>query len=134
MSIILFLASFNITGNFIRTVKEKKDEIALLKTMGMNKRDIFSFFMGMGILIAVVGVLIANIIAFTALYLQHTIGFVRIPLPGLPFTAIPVHLSLMRHVGFSLLTIGICILGALYPAIKGIKINIIEVLHDEHQR
>ncbi|MCK9329901.1 MAG: ABC transporter permease [Candidatus Cloacimonetes bacterium] len=133
MTIILVLASFNIAGNFIRTVSEKKEEIALLKTIGMNKKDIFSFFMTMGLIIGISGVIIANILAFSLLFLQNYYQFVKIPIPGFPFTAIPVDLSIARFVYLSLLAIFICVVGTIYPAYKTIKINIIEVLHEEQQ-
>ena len=128
MTIILILASFNITGNFIRTVTEKREEIAILKTIGMEKKDIFSFFVFMGVLICAAGVVIADILAFTLLYLQYKYEFLQIPIPGFPFTAVPVDVNLGRFVAFSLLTLVICTVGTIYPAYKTMKINIIEEL------
>ena len=133
MAIILVLASFNIAGNFIRTVTEKKEEIALLKTIGMNKKDIFSFFLIMGLVISILGVIIADILAYTLLYLQSKYEFIQIPVPGFPFSAVPVDLDLNRFFAYSLLTIFICLIGTVYPAYKTMKINIIEVLHEEQQ-
>jgi len=133
MAIILVLASFNITGNFIRTVKEKRDEIALLKTIGMGKRDIFYFFVIMGSLIGFSGIVIADILSYCLLILQKRFEFVQIPVAGFPFTAVPVDLGLGRMLAFSLLTFVICVLGTLYPAYKTMKINITEVLNEEQQ-
>jgi len=130
MTIILILASFNIAGNFIRTVTEKKEEIALLKSIGMNKRDIFGFFITMGVFIGVPAIIIADILAFTLLYLQSVYEFILIPVPGFPFEAVPVDLSLSRFVSFSLLALFLCIAGTLYPAYKTMKINIIDVLKE----
>ena len=133
MAIILVLASFNITGNFIRTVTEKKEEIAILKTLGMDKKEIFGFFVIMGFLICVIGIIIADILAFVLLFLQYKYEFLQIPIPGFPFSAVPVDLSLGRFIAFSILTIVICIIGTIYPAYKTMKINIIEVLHEQQQ-
>ena len=133
MAIIIMLASFNVTGNFIRTVTEKREEIALLKTIGMQKKDIMEFFMLMGVIVGIAGIFMADILAFVILYLQDKYGFAKIPVPGFPFSAVPVDLSLMRIFQYSLLTLFICVIGTIYPAYKTMKINIIEVLHEENQ-
>lgn len=133
MTIIIVLASFNIAGNFIRTVSDKKEEIALLKTIGMNKKDIFGFFIIMGSIIGISGVLIANLLSFLLLFLQDKYQFIKIPIPGFPFTAVPVDISPMRFLLLSLMTIFICIVGTIYPAYKTMKIDIIEVLNEEQQ-
>jgi lipoprotein-releasing system permease protein len=129
MAIIIVLASFNITGNFIRTVTEKKGEIAILKTIGMDKKDIFGFFILMGLIVCTAGVIIADMLAGLLLFLQARYEFVQIPVPGFPFTAVPVDLSVSNILMYSLLTLAICLLGTLYPAYKTMKVNIIEVLH-----
>jgi lipoprotein-releasing system permease protein len=134
MSIIIVLASFNITGNFIRTVAEKKEEIAILKTIGFELRSIYGFFMLMGFLLGVAGIFIANFLALVLLICQDKFGFVEVPIPGFLFSAVPVDISITRFLLFSLMTIVICMLGTLYPAYKTMKINIIEVLHEEYQR
>ena len=132
MAIIIVLASFNITGNFIRTITEKKAELATLKTLGMNKKDIFSFIMIMGLIVCSAGILIADILAFILLYVQSRFEIIQIPIPGFPFTAVPVDLDVMRFVYFSLLTLFICIIGTIYPASKTMKIDIIKVLHEDN--
>jgi lipoprotein-releasing system permease protein len=130
MTIILILASFNIAGNFIRTVTEKKEEIALLKTIGMNKKDIFTFFVTMGVVIGVPAILVADILAFALLYFQQTYEFIQIPVPGFPFTAVPVDLNLNRFINYSILALALSIAGTLYPAYRTMKINIVDVLKD----
>jgi lipoprotein-releasing system permease protein len=131
MTIILILASFNIAGNFIRTVTEKKEEIALLKAVGMNKKDIFGFFITMGVFIGVPAILIADVLAFTLLYLQSVYEFIQIPVPGFPFTAVPVDIDVSRFVLYSLLALVLCVAGTLYPAYKTMKIDIVDVLKEE---
>jgi len=133
MAIILVLASFNITGNFIRTVKEKRDEIALLNTIGMSKQEIFYFFVIMGSLIGLSGIILADFLSYLLLFLQRTFEFVKIPVAGFPFSAVPVDINHVRILAFSLLTFVICVLGTLYPAYKTMKINITEVLNEEQQ-
>jgi len=133
MTIIIVLASFNITGNFIRTVTEKREEIAILKTLGMDRKEIFAFFMIMGLFICSAGIVIADILAFIVLFFQYKYEFILIPIPGFPFSAVPVDLSFWRFVSFSILTLLICTLGTIYPAYKTMNINIIDVLHEEQQ-
>jgi lipoprotein-releasing system permease protein len=131
MTIILVLASFNITGNFIRTVTEKKGEIAILKTLGMDKKGVFGFFVMMGLIVCLAGVIIADILAYLLLYWQVKTGFIQIPIPGFPFNAVPVDLNVVNIFLYSLLTLFICLVGTLYPAYKTMKVSIIEVLHSE---
>jgi len=133
MAIILVLASFNITGNFIRTVTEKREEIALLQTIGITKKGIFSLFIIMGTLIGTAGILIADFLALLIMYLQKTFELIQIPVPGFPFSAVPVDISISRIMWFSLLSFAICVAGTLYPASKTMKVSIIEVLNEEQQ-
>ena len=130
MAIILVLASFNIMGNFIRTVTEKKEEIALLNAIGMNRKDIFVSFIIMGLIVGVSGILIADILAVGILYLQKIYGFVEIPVPGFPFTTVPVDINIGKILSYSLLALLICLAGSFYPAYKTLKINLIEVIKD----
>jgi len=131
MAIIIILASFNVTGNFIRTVTEKKTEISLLHTLGMPKKEIFALFINMGLMISTVAVIMANILSCTAILLQAKFEVLKIPIPGFPFTAVPVDFSILRLFLFSLMTVMICLLGSLYPAYKTMTMNIIDVLHQE---
>ena len=130
LSIILVLASFNITGNFIRTATEKREEIAILKTLGMNKNDIIHFFVIMGFFVCIAGIMVANILAYFLLFLQDKYAMILIPVPGFPFTAVPVDISLIRMLMYSFLTMAICMIGTFYPAYKALRINIIDVFKE----
>jgi len=132
MLIIIVLASFNITGNFIRTVTEKKSELAILKTLGMKPREIFEFFLIMSLLVCSAGIFIADLLAVLLLFLQKKYDFIQIPIPGFPFTAVPVDLNFFKIFYYSCLTAIICLIGSLYPAYKTMKIDIITILHDEN--
>jgi lipoprotein-releasing system permease protein len=133
MSIILVLASFNITGNFIRTISEKRDEIAILKAIGMTKKDIRKFCLIMGITVGFSGIVIADLLSFFVLKIQLKYEYFKIPVPGFPFNVIPVDLSFLRILLFSALCLIICIIGTIYPTNNALKINIIEVLNEEKQ-
>jgi lipoprotein-releasing system permease protein len=134
MAIIIVLASFNITGNFVRTVSQKKEEIALLKTLGLPPKHITSLFIWMGVFLCLGGILIANISAVSLIFIQDRYQIVEIPVPGFPFTAVPVDLNMKNVFLYSLLTLSICVIGIIYPAYKTIKINIIHILNEEKNK
>jgi ABC-type lipoprotein release transport system permease subunit len=99
----------------------------------MNKKDIFGLFIIMGMIVCASGVVIADILAYIIIFFQVKYEFIEIPIPGFPFTALPMDLSITKIFAYSFLTLLICLIGTLYPAYKTMKIDIIEVLHEEQQ-
>ncbi len=75
---ILALASFNMIGSLSILIVEKNKDIAVLKSMGADKKMIKNIFTLEGILISFIGGLGGLGLGFLVLYLQQTYGIVSL--------------------------------------------------------
>ncbi len=75
---ILALASFNMIGSLSILIVEKTKDIAVLKSMGADKKMIKNIFTLEGILISFIGGLGGLGLGFLVLYLQQTYGIVSL--------------------------------------------------------
>ena len=75
---IMILASFNMIGSVSILIVEKKKDIAVLKSMGADKKLVSNIFFGEGILITLLGSLAGLLLGFIILYLQQTYGLLKL--------------------------------------------------------
>jgi len=131
LALMLLIASFNMSGNFIRLVAEKKTEIGILKAMGATDRDVIRIFTRIGMIIGISGTLIGLGGALILLLSQAKWHFITIPIPGFALHWLPVELRITDFIGVPLITIIISLLTTLYPARKTMKINPIKTIRDQ---
>ncbi len=132
--IILFLmiiiASFNMSGNFIRIVTEKKSEIGILKSLGLDNRKIIGIFLFIGIIIGFIGIFSGSLLSLVILAIQSRFHLIKIPVPGFPIQFLPVKILPYDFLTVIILTFFISIISSIYPALKASKINIITILRE----
>jgi lipoprotein-releasing system permease protein len=78
LAFILLLASFNMIGSLSILIVEKLKDIAVLKSMGADKKLIRAIFTTEGMLISLAGCLGGLAVGFLLLYLQQTFGFLSL--------------------------------------------------------
>ena len=75
---ILILASFNMIGSISLLIVEKVKDIAVLKSMGADKKSVRQIFLRQGILISLISSVLGLLLGFLILWLQQTYGFVKL--------------------------------------------------------
>ncbi|MDC1107201.1 FtsX-like permease family protein [Prolixibacteraceae bacterium] len=75
---ILFVASFNLIGSITMLMIDKKDDVAILQSMGASKHTVRQIFLYEGWLISVLGTLIGLILGVLLCYLQQEFGLVKL--------------------------------------------------------
>ena len=75
---ILVLASFNMIGSVSVLIVEKKKDIAVLKSMGADKKMVSRIFFNEGLLISMIGTVVGLLIGFVILFLQQQFGLVKL--------------------------------------------------------
>ena len=114
LTFILVIATFNVVGSLTMLIIDKKDDIAILKSMGANERLIKRIFMTEGMLISLLGGL-AGIIAGTLLCLvQQYFGLVR--LEGVIVEYYPIRLLAGDFIAVLLTVLGIGAVASWLPA------------------
>lgn len=78
--LIMLIASFNLLSSLTMIVLDKKKDISILKSMGLQNHQIGSIFRWQGLLIGLVGALLGTGIASAIVLAQEKFGF--IPLQG----------------------------------------------------
>lgn len=139
LSLIVFIAAFNIISSLIMLVSDKSKDIAILRTMGATRRSIMKVFFLCGSSIGVVGTLLgfalgvsfaANIESIRA-WLEGIIG-TRLFDPVVYFLAeLPAEIQTSDVVWSVAMGLGFSFLATLYPAWKASKQDPAEVLRYE---
>ena len=143
MSIVLMLviavAAFNIIASLIMTVTEKKDDIAVLRTLGISSRSIQNIFLYQGSLISFVGVTVGVILGCViaintpewAPMLENFFGFQIMPSDVFYVTRIPSIVNTGDIALIAFFSFLITTLASYYPARRATEIEPAAVLRGE---
>lgn len=116
LAFILVIASFNILGSLSMLIIDKKDDIAILQSMGANQKLIRTIFLFEGWLISLAGAFFGTILGVLICWIQIRFGLLKIPNDGsFIFTAYPVQIHPGDLFAVFLLVTGIGFLAAWYP-------------------
>ncbi len=119
LSLILFIAAFNIIGSLSMLVIEKTRDIAILKSMGANSKLIQKIFLIEGMLVSVIGASIGAVFAIILCFLQEQFGLVRIEGNGtFVVDAYPVEMHAGDFIIVLMTVLVISLLACWYPAKK----------------
>jgi lipoprotein-releasing system permease protein len=129
LGFIVLVASFNIIGSLVMIIMEKAKEIAILRSMGANRRRIQWIFLLLGGIVGLIGSLSGLIVGLSTC---GVIGFFGIPLPRQYYIELlPVHVDPTTTVMVFIAGIGLCLLATLYPALEAARLKLVEGLRYE---
>ena len=78
LTFILMVACFNIIGSLSMLIIDKKEDVATLRNLGANNRQISSIFLFEGRMIATAGAFLGILLGLLLCWLQQTFGLVRL--------------------------------------------------------
>ena len=130
LALMIIIASFNMTGNFIKLVAEKKVEIGVLKAIGASEIDIVRMFVNIGLIIGIIGTFIGVAFALILLLAQSHWHFIKIPVAGFPLQWIPVDMRFLDFIIVPIVVIIISFLTTLHPARRTVKIDPIKIIRN----
>jgi len=109
LTLVLLLISFNLVGGLWLVVSEKERDIGILRTMGASDAQLRGIFLGVGLLLAVMGVGIGLGLALLVYSLQVNYDLVTVP-QGLVVSAYPIEL---RSLDVLVVAITVLVIGLL---------------------
>jgi len=113
---ILILASFNMIGSISLLIVEKVKDMAILKSMGAEKKTVKRIFLQQGMLISFISAVGGLLIGFIVLWLQQTYGLIRLgPEGSFVISVYPVKMQILDFVTVFFTVQAIGLLASWYP-------------------
>jgi len=126
--LIVLVAAFSIISTLVMLAMEKREEIGILKTIGSTAGSIRRIFIMNGLAIGTIGILSGWFLALAAAWIQNNYAIISLPGELYFIDYLPVEVHLVDFLLAGLITIAICFLAALYPAMKASRQSVIEVI------
>lgn len=123
-SLALILVAFNIIGSLWMIVLDKKNDIAILKSMGAGESTIRNIFLNEGLMLCLLGLFIGFTIAVVLYIAQKTVGIVTIP-AGFVVDTYPISMRLPDFVVVAITVVIIGLLASIPPALSAGKVSAI---------
>ena len=130
LTLIIIVAAFNIVAAMTMLVIGKAKEIAILKSMGMRSAGVARVFQTAGLLIGLAGTSGGLAIGLTTIAVLRRYGYQLDPHVYL-IDRLPVKVNVEELVMTACITLAICLLATLYPAIKAARLPPVEGLRYE---
>lgn len=131
LTLIVVVAAFNILASLTMVVKEKRRDIAVLKSMGASNGAIGRIFILNGAVIGVVGTVLGNALGLAGCWLLARYQFVELPKDVFLVTTLPVRMDPLNFLIVGVVSVGICLLAALSPARRAASLVPVEVIRYE---
>jgi lipoprotein-releasing system permease protein len=143
MSLILLLivavAAFNIVAMLVMTVTDKRNDIAILRTLGASPRTVMGVFITQGLVIGWVGVALGVSLGVLLTvnmnsvepFLERTLGFHLFDPTVYAVTAIPTELHPGNVAWIAASALVLTLLATVYPALRAARVSPAEALRYE---
>ncbi len=133
ISIIIFVAAFNISSTLFVNVVQRYKDIAILKTVGLSKKDVIKIFTFQGLFLGGVGLILGFILGLFLCVLfniaQNRLGLIAGEVYRLD--GIQLNIRFIDTIAICAATMLICFLATLAPARRGGNLTPMEGLRNE---
>ncbi|MFH0734838.1 MAG: ABC transporter permease [bacterium] len=126
LCLIIAIASFNILASLTMSVIEKKKDIGVLRSMGVNDKSILKIFMFEGILVGLIGTITGLMLGLFVCYMQIYFKFYPMDPTKYIIDALPLEIRIWDLVAIAGMSFLLSFLASVYPAKRAVKLSIIE--------
>jgi lipoprotein-releasing system permease protein len=123
LMLIVLVAAFSISGTMMMTVFHRKNQVCLMRSLGMTQGDVARLFMIQGMVIGFIGIVIGLAIGLGVCGLLWQFRFVNMP-PSIGYLrALPVKFLPLDYVVICVSAWLLSLAGATYPALTAARQN-----------
>ena len=123
LSLTVLVAAFNIISTLIMVVMEKRNDIAILKSIGASSADIMKIFMIQGFIIGLVGTALGLLLGFLLSYIEETYHIISYPSWVFHITTLPVRITPGEFIVIGFSALFLSFIATLYPSYKAGRID-----------
>jgi lipoprotein-releasing system permease protein len=131
LCLIVVVAAFNILAALTMVVKEKRRDIAILKSMGAAGSSIARIFIMKGTIIGVTGAAVGSALGLLGCWVLARYQFIELPKDVFLVTTLPVRVEPVNFLVVATVSTVICVLAALAPARRAASLVPVEVIRYE---
>lgn len=128
--VIVIVAVFNISSTLYVFIRQRYSDIAILKTLGLSRKDVARLFIGQGLLVGVTGTILGYLLGFILclgfMFLQNHYSLISGSVYKIDSIEIQIRFIDLFIIGCA--TLLLCFLATLAPATKGSRLEVIEGL------
>ena len=128
MLFMYIIASFNLTGNMLKSISLKKKELGLLKAIGYVEGDLSRLFLGQSLILATIGIFAGMALATVILALQMQFGLIQLPISSFESIPLPVKIQVTDLLMVLIISYTFTIFSTLVPLKRLRQINAVELI------
>ncbi len=122
LTLIIFVATFNILGSLTMSAIEKTRDIGILKAMGAKNSDVVKIFMFEGVIIGIIGTSVGSAIGYIVCRIQEKYHLFPLDPTVYIIPSLPVEMHLSDFIAVGIAAIFLCSLASYYPARRAASI------------
>ncbi len=131
LMLIILMAAINIISSLLMTVMNRRSEIALLLTLGATPQEVKKLFVGLGVIIGILGIAIGIALGFSGMWVLSTFDIVQLPKDVYGTSDLPLDLNPWDFLFIITGAFFIVLLSSFYPAKKAGEVDPLTVLRNE---
>jgi lipoprotein-releasing system permease protein len=128
LGLIILVAVFNIVGSLLMIVLEKTNAVGVLKSLGARDNHISRIFVYQGAFLAVIGIFLGNLLAYSLMSLQLKYNIISLPSSVYFTSTVPIIFTLKIFLGVSIFTFILCLVASFIPSTIASRIKPISSL------
>ncbi len=128
---IVVVAALNIFITLAMMVMEKNRDIAVLRSMGARKRQVWAVFTLHGLLIGGLGTLLGLLLGYGASWMGGRTALIPLDAEVYALSSVPFHARPWDGLWIAVAALSISFLATLYPSLAAARLNPVEILRYE---
>jgi putative ABC transport system permease protein len=131
LMLIILVASLNIVSSLLMTIMNRRQEIALLLSLGAKTSEIKKIFFGLGMAIGCSGVAFGILLGAAAIFMLGYFDIISLPADVYGSSKLPLELSTGDFILIVTGALAIVAVSSYYPTKKATEVDILGTLRNE---